>query len=138
MCLLRLKTLRTLFTFQGAPHGSRTTHGHRPPSLGTTVLLAPQSHLQRIAQLVRIIWMCVQQKFNIHLLPSRLCIPSINPRYAPHRTHCNCLCNAMLQVKHSVTLEINVLLMYKMRLRSDQGVQLNCCNALTHLHFHFI
>ena len=61
----------------------------------------------------------MQQKFNIHLLlpflSSRLSILTVwrigskNPTYAPHRTPCN----AMLQGKYSVSLIMNVILVYQ-------------------------
>ena len=84
-----------------------------------------------------IILICVQQKFNIPpLLPflsSRLRIRWIIPTYAPHRTRCNCLCNAMLQGKQSVPLEINVFLVCQnVRTLCDRGIRQVAHSAALH------
>ena len=53
-------------------------------------------------------------------------ICSINPRYAPHRNNCNCLCNTMLQGTFNFSLEINVILLDQnaRHCRCDRSVSL--------------
>ena len=50
------------------------------------------------------------------------CIRLINPTSASYRTHCNCLCNTMLQGKRSVPLEMNVGYFWCTKVQDPVGV----------------